>query len=197
MAEIALLTRYTQDVGLDTRGLARFIGTLEEGRSKVSVNSALSPNDRQDYFRFRMTAAGFARIRTGELVGEEGRGNVVAKDGTVRYQLLTASGRVIADSDPSSTTHQEWLDLSSDANLELSKGSYTLRVARGPESVDRKDYVYSFTLRSGREPVTDEARDLAVREFLTTERPAAAGSELDRFAHVTSVLGLFVDVQTF
>src|SRR3990170_6614735 len=117
-SEVALLSRFTQDVGFDTRALARYIGNLEEGRSKVSVNSALTEGDRDDYFRFRMTADGFVRLRTGELVGNDGEGIEVAKDGTIRYQLLSASGRVIADSDPESPANDAWQALISDDNLE-------------------------------------------------------------------------------
>jgi hypothetical protein len=193
-----VLVRYTQDVGLDSRGMARYIGNLEEGRSKVSVNSSLSVGETQDYFRFRVNADQFARLRTGELVGEDGEGLDVAKDGTVRYQLLTASGRVIADSDPDAGAEFEaWNDLTSDANLELSKGTYTVRVARDRDAVHSKDYVYSFTIRSGVEPVTDDSAELASREFLTTERPAPPGSTFDQFANVTAILGLFADVRVF
>jgi hypothetical protein len=196
--EVALLSRYTEDVGFDSRALARYIGNLEEGRSKVSVNSALSAGERDDYFRFRMAADGFARIRTGELLGEEGQGVQVAPDGSVRYQLLSASGQVLADSDPESGAEYEaWLAFTSDRNLELSRGAYTIRVSRGQIAANQEEFVYSFTLRSGEEPVTGDTPETAFREFLTTERPAPAGALFDQFASVTAVLGLFVDVQVF
>jgi hypothetical protein len=193
-----LLSRYTQDVGFDTRALARYIGNLEQGRSKVSVNSALSVGDRADHFRLRTTGDEFVRVSTGELVGERGAGIEVAEDGTVRYQLISATGRIIADSDPDSGAEFEaWQALASDENLELGKGWYVLRVSRGREALDPKEYVYSFTLRSGVEPVPAAGPDIASREFLTTERPAPPGAELDRFAGVPSVLGLLVDVRVF
>ena len=195
MTSPVLLLRYTEDVGFDTRLAARYIGNLEDGRSKVSVNSSLRPNgDRADHFRFRVTADGFVRLSTGELVGEDGKGIDVAEEGTVRYQLLSASGRVIADSNPDSLEFEAWQELTSDTNLGLSRGTYTLRVARGGEAVDIKEYVYSFTLRSGPDPIAAGADETASREFLTTERPAPAGATFDQFANVTSVLGLFADV---
>jgi hypothetical protein len=193
-----LLSRYSQDLANDIRGLARYVGNLEEGRSKVSVNSALSVGERWDHFRFRVTGEEFVRLRAGELVGEDGRGADVAVDGAVRYQLLSPSGQVIADSDPNAGAEREsWEELISDANLKLAKGWYTIRVARGPAAEDRREYIYSFTLRSGLAPVTDRAEETALREFLTTERPAPEGAVFDQYASVTAVLGLFVNVRIF
>lgn len=193
-----LLTRYSQDIGFDSRMLARYIGNLEQGRSNVSVNSALSVGDRTDHFRFKVTSDQFVRITTGELVGAEGRGVDVAKEGTVRYQLLSASGQVRADSDPNAGgAYEAWQDLNSATNLKLAKGSYTLRVARGREAISSKEYVYSFTFRSGVEAIDNNQTDTASREFLTTERPAPAGATFDQYANVTAVLGLFTDVRVF
>jgi hypothetical protein len=197
MTTPTVLLRYSQDIVNDTRIQARYIGNLEEGRSKVSVNSTLAAStDRVDHFRVRMISDGFVRIRTGELVGDRGEGTEVAKDGTIRYQLLSASGRVIADSDPDAgAAFEAWEDLNSDTNLELGKGSYTLRVSRGKLSVDQQEYVYSFTFRSGETPVTDETPELASREFLTTERMAdLTSATYDRSASVTAILGLFADL---
>ena len=192
----ALLTRYSQDVAGDNRGLARYIGSLEGGRSKVSVNSSLSVGDRSDFFRFRVTDEGFARIRTGELVGNaQNEGTELAKDGSVRYRLMTQSGRVLADSDPDSATFDEWQKLNSSDNLRVGKGSFTLQVSRGKDAIDSKAYIYSFTLRSNVDPVTDDSPETATREFLTTETPAAAGSQFDLYGNVTAVLGMFTDVR--
>jgi len=192
-----LLSRYTQDLGFDTRMLARYIGNLEEGRSKVSVNSALSGGDREDFFRFRVVGDEFLRISTGELIGEDGAGKELAEDGAVRYQLLSASGTVLADSNPDSPNHDAWLDFTSETNLELGRGSYTLRVSRGPESANPAEYIYSFTIRSGIEGITNDTPESAFREFLTTERPAPPGAVFDQFASVTAVLGQFMDVRVF
>ena len=60
----SILIRYTQDIGLDSRILARYIGNLEQGRSNVSVNSALSVGDKADHFRFKVTADEFVRIQS-------------------------------------------------------------------------------------------------------------------------------------
>ncbi|MGE0441790.1 MAG: hypothetical protein AB7S39_14980 [Gemmatimonadales bacterium] len=192
-----VLLRYSEDVGYELRGLARYIGSLDdEGRSKVSVNSSLSPNESEDYFRFQVKSDQFVRIRTGELLGEDGAGNEAAPDGTVRYQLLTQTGRVVADSNPDSgEAYEAWVKLTSDSNLELSKGSYTIRVARERGAVRAQEYIYSFTFRSGTDPITGDTPELASREFLTTERPAPAGAAFDQFANVTAILGLFADVR--
>src|SRR5262249_41088659 len=100
MTNPVLLLRYTQDLASDSRLVARYIGNLEDGRSKVSVNSSLSVGDQTDYFRFNMTKDGLARIRTGEVVNGTDGTTQAAKNGTVQYQLLSPSGRVIADSNP-------------------------------------------------------------------------------------------------
>ncbi len=193
-----LLSRYSQDLSNDIRGLARYIGNLEEGRSKVSVTSALPVGDRWDHFRFRVTGQEFVRIRTGALVGVDGEGGEPVKSGVVRFQLLSVAGRVIADSDEKAGAEfDEWQKLTGDGNLKLSKGNYIIRVARGPDSEGPKEYVYSFTLRSGVAPITGDTEESASREFLTTERPAAEGASFDQYASVTAVLGLFVDVRTF
>jgi hypothetical protein len=193
--EPVLLSRYSQDLGNDIRGLARYIGNLEEGRSKVSVNSALSVGDRWDHFRFQVNATQLVRLRAGVLVGEDGEASEPADDGAVRFQLLSVAGRVIADSDPESgAEYEEWQKLVSDENLQLSKGSYVIRVARGPESENTREYIYSFTLRSGISPITGDTEETAFREFLTTERPAPDGTQFDQFATVTSVLGVYVNM---
>ncbi len=193
-----ILTRYTQDIGFDRRIEARFIGNLEQGRSNVSVNSALSVGDKDDFFRFRVTGDEYLRITTGELLGDQGKGTELAGEGTVRYQLLSASGQVRADSDPAAgAAYEAWQDLNGEANLKLSKGNYTLRIARGREAVSSEEYVYSFTIRSGVEAIDNDQTDTASREFLTTERPAPAGATFDQFANVTAVLGLFTDVRVF
>ena len=128
-----ILIRYSQDIGLDTRMLARYVGNLEAGRSNVSVNSALSVGDKADHFRFKVTSDQFVRITTGELIGDQGRGVELAKAGTVRYQLLSGSGQVRADSDPNAgAAYEAWQDLNSATNLKLAKGTYTLRGGPGP-----------------------------------------------------------------
>lgn len=197
MTSPVLLNRYTQDLSSDSRGLARYIGNLEEGRSKVSVNSSLSIGDKADFFRFRVTSDQSVRLSAGELVGEQGLGVDVAKKDTVRYQLLSASGQVVADSDSGAgEAYENWVALNSDENLELTRGTYSLKVARGTESVNSKEYVYSFTFRSGVEAIVDGAAETASREFLTTERPAA-GLTYDQTGSTAAVLGLFTDVRVF
>ena len=194
----ALLSRYSQDIGFDTRLQARYVGNLEEGRSKVSVNSSLSTGDRWDHFRLQVTTDQFVRLVTGEVLGKDGEGSEAAETGTVRYQLLSGSGRVVADSDPDSgAEYDAWRKLTSDANLELSRGSYTLRVARGPDAVSAQEYLYAVTFRSGVSAVTGDSEETAFREFLTTERPALPGAEFDQFGSVTAILGLFADVRVF
>ncbi len=191
-----ILIRYSQDIGLDTRMLARYVGNLEAGRSNVSVNSALSVGDKADHFRFKVTSDQFVRITTGELIRNQGRGVELAKAGTVRYQLLSGSGQVRADSDPNAgAAYEAWQDLNSATNLKLAKGTYTLRVARDREAIASKEYVYSFTFRSGVEAIDNDQTDTASREFLTTERPAPAGATFDQYANVTAVLGLYTDVR--
>ncbi len=197
MTSPVLLNRYTQDLSSDSRGLARYIGNLEEGRSKVSVNSSLSIGDKADFFRFRVTSDQSVRLSAGELVGEQGLGVDVAKKDTVRYQLLSASGQVVADSDSGAgEAYENWVALNSDENLELTRGTYALKVARGTESVNSKEYVYSFTFRSGVDAIVDGAAETASREFLTTERPAA-GLTYDQTGSTAAVLGLFTDVRVF
>ncbi|MBL8988032.1 MAG: hypothetical protein SFV24_12850 [Gemmatimonadales bacterium] len=192
-----LLNRYTQDLSSDSRGLARYIGNLEEGRSKVSVNSSLSVGDKADFFRFRVTSDQFVRLSTGELVGEKGKGVEVAKKDTVRYQLFSASGQVVADSDSGAgEAYDNWVALNSGKNLELTRGTYALKVARGTEAINAKEYVYSFTFKSGVEAIADDAAETASREFLTTERPAA-GLTYDQTGGTAAVLGLFTDVRVF
>ncbi len=199
MTTPTVLLRYSQDIATDTRMLARYIGNLEDGRSKVSVNSTLSLRDKVDHYRFRMTTDGLVRIRTGELVGAGGTGAEVAPNGTVRYQLLSPSGQVVADSNPDAGAGNDaWQKLISDDNLSLVKGSYTLRVSRDKASIDSKEYIYSFTLKSGQSPITSTTPEAASREFLTTERPADSSSaSYGENTNVTAVLGLFADVTVF
>jgi hypothetical protein len=202
MTSPVFLLRYSQDLATDSRFVARYIGNLEDGRSNVSVNSSLTVGDQADYFRFNMTADGLAKITTGEVVNSSSGTTEAAKDGTVRYQLLSPSGRVVADSDPNAgAAFESWQKFTGDANLQLAKGSYTLRVARGKESVNATTYIYSFTMKSGQTPITASSPETASREFLTTERPpdptAANGATYAANTNVTAVLGLFADVTVF
>ncbi len=197
MSTPTILSRYTQDLGFDSRLVARYIGNLERGRTNVSVNSSLPVGDPADHFRFRVTSDQFARITTGELVRRRGGEPEVAEAG-IRYQLLSPSGQVRADSDPNAgAAYEAWQDLGSESNLQLAKGTYTLRVARDREAIAASEYIYSFTIRGGVEAIDDDQPDTASREFLTTERPAADGASFDQYANVTAVLGLFTDVRAF
>lgn len=195
----AVLSRYTQDLSPDGRAYARYIGNLEQGRSNLSLNSSLTQGDRQDWFRFRVTENSYLHLTSGEVIGDKNnQGAEVAPDGTVRYRLLSPSGRVIADSDPNAgAAHDAWVKLTSDDNLKLSKGTYNLQVSRGKSAVDVKNYIYSLTMRSNVDPVTADAPNTAIREFLTTETPPTAASQTDLYGNtnVTAVLGLFADVR--
>ncbi|MHB1330187.1 MAG: hypothetical protein ACYC2K_18460 [Gemmatimonadales bacterium] len=199
-----LLSRYTQDVGgLDSRMVARYIGNLEEGRSKVSVNSALSKGDQSDHFRIRVTGDDqWVRITTGELFDGGDDAVEVANNDEVRYQLRSPSGQLMADSDPNAgAAYDTWVKLTSEENIKLNKGYYTLSVQRGPDAVEAKEYIYSFTFRSGVDAITNDTPELASREFLTTERPAAVdtvgGFAYTPNGHITAILGLFADVRVF
>ncbi len=198
MTSPVLLSRYTQDLANDSRGLARFIGNLEEGRSKVSLNTSLMVGDRSDFFRFKTTSDSYVRITTGELVGDaQNQGSEAAKDGSVRYRIRSASGQVVADSDPrTGAAYEAWQKLTSSANLKLGKGTYTIEATRGTEGINSKNYIYSLTLRSNVEPITDSSAETASREFLTTETPSSTNSTYGGGGdtNVTAVLGLFTDL---
>jgi hypothetical protein len=191
-----LLSRYTQDIASDSRIQARYVGNLEGGRSRVSVNSALSKGDRDDYFRFRVTEAGYVRLSTGELVGQNGTATGVAPDGTVRYQILSSSGRVVADSDPKSgAAYAAYQKLTTGDSLQMSKGDYVIRVARDKQAINNQEYVYSFTFKSSPRPLGPDQDDQASREFLTTERPAdPSATTAASYNSQGAVLGLFSGV---
>lgn len=172
------LQRPSQDIANETRFDARYVGNLDTGRSSIGIRSALTTDgDKMDQFRFRMLNEAYLSLSDAVLQPSAPGSDVKsdpAPDGTTRVQLLGLGGRVIADSDPrAGTAYANWHKLSSEQNLKLGKGDYTVKISRGPKSNPTTPYTYLVSLRSGSRPVDPASPDNSNRYFETIETPAS------------------------
>jgi hypothetical protein len=170
------LQRPSQDVANETRLDARYVGNLDVGRSSIGIRSALVKGDTEDNFRFRLLEEANLSLSAAVLQpappGSDTKQDP-APEGTVRIQLLGVGGRILADSDPrTGAAYTAYQKLSSEKNIKLSRGDYTVRITRGPKGNSQTDYTYLMSLRSGRQAVDPGSPDTSNRYFETIERPA-------------------------
>lgn len=172
------LQRPSQDIAGETRYDARYVGNLDVGRSSIGIRSALTTDgDKMDQFRFRMLSEANLVLSAGILqpapLGSDNQSDP-APEGSTRIQLLGLGGRVIADSDPrAGSAYSAWQKLSSEKNLKLGRGDYTIKISRGPKANPALPYTYLISLRSGTQAVDPASPDTSNRYFETIETPAS------------------------
>jgi hypothetical protein len=178
MTDQIVMTRTSTDVANERRADARYIGDINDGTYRIDLSSALTKNDREDNYRFRVrTPDTFVRLFALEQDTKNGVAGDSAPDGAVRYQLMNSAGRVIADSDhQAGDAFKQYQDLIGNNNLKLQQGTYNLRVTRGANGDSSKDYVYNLALRGNWQPLKDGAPDNSLRVFSTTESPASTAA---------------------
>jgi hypothetical protein len=178
MSNPVVLSRTATDVPNETRQQARYIGDVNDGTLRVDLSSALTKRDKEDFYRIRVTTSDtFVRLYALERISQNGGESKDIDPGQVRYQLLNSAGRVIADSDPSAgEAYKRYQDLIGDKNLQLGRGSYTLRVSRSATADASANYAYDLTIRGNWQPLKLGAADNSLRVYSTIETPAPASS---------------------
>jgi hypothetical protein len=111
------------------------IGVLAKNTTRLNVASTMAPNDKVDFYKFKVTTKG--EMTMGQ-VGDDG----------VRVQLMNRLGRVMADSDPKSGDNYDSFKKLQAGNLTVDKGDYTLRVTRdkGQSDKDPKNYAMQLVM---------------------------------------------------
>ena len=118
------------------KAFATEVGILVKNHSRLNVISKLREGDELDYYKFRVTGSGEAFLGQ---VGDEG----------LRVQMLSQTGRVVADSNKDAGEAKERFDRLRDGTLELEAGEYHLRVSRD-EDVDKSTSLnFALQLRMG------------------------------------------------
>lgn len=120
---------------LTNAGGATDIGILAKNTTRLNVASTLAPNDKVDFYKFKVTSKG--EMTMGQ-VGDDG----------LRVQLMNKLGRVVADSDPKAGDDYKAFKQLQAGNLTVDKGDYTLRVSRdkGQSDKDAKNYAMQLVM---------------------------------------------------
>lgn len=120
---------------LTTTSGATDIGVLAKNTTRLNVASTLAPNDKVDFYKFKVTSKG--EMTMGQ-VGDDG----------LRVQLMNKLGRVVADSDPKAGDDYKAFKQLQAGNLTVDKGDYTLRVSRdkGQSDKDPKNYAMQLVM---------------------------------------------------
>ena len=141
------------DPYFDGPSKARNIGKIEADKTRLTVLTALTKNDKVDFFRFDVTS-NLKNITIGQ------RGNA-----DIRVQVLDRSGRtVIADNSPqaSEALQNTYKDAQS-GRLALNKGTYLLKVERAPGQLNSVKPTYAIQLFAGKYYQDYDTRETAPR----------------------------------
>lgn len=148
-----------KDIASETRLDPRFIGLLDQNRTRLNLHSALTrKQDDLDVYRFRVTRGG--NLGIGSTVIKEGAiADEHNKD--IRIEILDRSMRVIADSKATSGSLKENYSKAQADKLELRNGDYYVRVTRDRSIPKTEAVEYTIQLRNG----------IYREDFDTTETP--------------------------
>lgn len=194
---VSVLTSTIQNTFGETRTDAQYIGDLNNRQTyRIDLTGSLVPRDKGDYYKFRVTANN-TNIRLFSFEQTAGSGTTAANSsstpqgtaanpldtgnltslvdqGQLRYQLYTQTGKLVADSSPGSgNLFHAYQNLTSSTNMQLSTGTYTIKVSPGPNANPHTTYEYLFTLRGDGSPITDTSTDATRRAFDTTATAAS------------------------
>ncbi|ALG74108.1 hypothetical protein VY88_18665 [Azospirillum thiophilum] len=135
IGEVQTFEKSVNKSALTTTGGATDIGVLAKNATRLNVASTLAPNDKVDFYKFKVTTKG--EMTLGQ-VGDDG----------VRVQLMNRLGRVMADSDPKAGDEYDSFKKLQAGNLTVDKGDYTLRVTRdkGQSDKDPKNYAMQVVM---------------------------------------------------
>jgi hypothetical protein len=118
----------------DSTLTARDVGNLTRGKTRLNIISALTKDDKVDFFKFTATE-------------KENFGISVKTDKDVRIQILSSNGRVIADSEAKSGDKFDNFKKAGEQALQLTKGQYFIKVTRptGASQSERPNYAIQLS----------------------------------------------------
>lgn len=119
-----------------TAGFGTDIGLLVNNTSRLTVVSALQPNDPADFYKFRVNSSGPATLGK---IGDDG----------VRVQVLNTYGTVMADSDENSGDAYESYKSLQQGEFNFDPGNYVLRVTRAADADSKSTPNYAIQLNQG------------------------------------------------
>ena len=119
-----------------TANAATDIGILVKNSSRLNVISSLGAKDTADFYKFKVTTGG--EMTLGQ-VGDE----------SLRVQVMTKLGAVVADSNVKSGTLNENFKKMQDGKFAIERGDYVIRVSREAASGPAKAQNYAVQLRMG------------------------------------------------
>ncbi len=161
------IRNYKQEIN-DEQGdstlTARDVGNLTRGKTRLNVISALTKNDKVDFFKFTATE-------------KENFGISVKTDKNVRIQLLSSAGRVIADSEATIGEKYDNFQKAGAQTLSLDKGLYYIKVTRATGELDSVRPNYAIQLSSTKYFEAD---------YDTVEKPAVTTTYGSAFAQSES-----------
>lgn len=117
------------------------IGILAKETTRLTVASNLAANDTVDFYKFKVTTKGDATM---SMLGDNS-----SSDSSVRVQLMSKTGMVLADNDKTSGDAYDNFTKLQQGNLNLDRGDYTLRVTRMKGTDTKAAQNYAVQLRMG------------------------------------------------
>jgi hypothetical protein len=181
--QIRSFTQGSTDTQTDTLQTSRTLGDLTGGKTRLNLFSALTKNDKVDFYNFNVTTAGKA-------------GMSVSSDVGVHVQVLNKNGQVIADSEAKFGDKKDNYEDMAATRLYLEKGTYYLKVTRATGTVDTVKPNYAIQISMGKYIESD---------YDTTESPASQVSlaaslgtaNSQATANVSSILNSFAGGNLF
>jgi hypothetical protein len=212
------LTRTISNSFDETRMNAQYIGDLNNyGTFDIALSGTLAFQDKGDYYNFRVTSSNTNILLTTVQQTASGKSGSssssssgstsstgsntapattsptsltkLVNSGQLRYQLYTQTGQLIADSDPNAgQAYTAYQKLTSETNIVLNAGTYTIKVSPGPNALAHTSYDYLFSIRAGSNPVAPNAPITSREEFQTTATPATANLNAATTGWIQTVL---------
>jgi hypothetical protein len=151
---IRSLSQATDDLQTDTPQTARAVGDLVGGKSRLNIVSALTKEDRVDFFSFNVKTAGKV-------------GLAISSDEGVHVQILKRNGQIIADNEAKfGAKADNYKDLIA-TKLYLDKGEYLVKVTRTTGATNTTQPNYALQLSMGR---------YFTEDYETVETPALSSA---------------------
>lgn len=119
-----------------TAGYGTDIGILVNNTSRLTVVSALQPNDPADFMKFRVTESGPVTI------GKLG-------DDSARVQIMNTYGSVLADSDPTSGDSYDAYKQLQQGTFNMDPGNFVMRITRDSSGDPKATVNYALQLSQG------------------------------------------------
>ena len=140
-----------RDVQNDSIKKARDVGQVRVNNSRLNIFSSLSDGDKEDFFKFRIASQG--HLNFGASVDSE-----------THIQFYNTQGRLIADSDSStSDKYEKYLSLRDGEGEKLKPGDYFIKVSRYQSDESSRQRPYALQLKMG---------DRVIQDYDTTEYQA-------------------------